>query len=183
MGKIKKNKKRNNTVKNVNTPFLSEVKVVQPTQQYETFVKQLITKLGLNDTDYVIRDSDIMTTVCYRVMVNQTIYSKSFKLMTDYFFLKITPINDGVYIYLMKVNPLKRRMGVGSNVLKVLRTLSDILNTPLYLIPVPLRGENVDYSDLTNFYKKNSFNREKTSRYWKYVPSTVEDTISYKMVG
>lgn len=178
MGRTKKRKTIKKSSNVVNKMFVDN-RFVKTTDDFNNFIQELVSDMNLQDGDYEIKEVDQITTVCFRVMINQTIISKSFTIDNDKYFLKLTTINDGVYIYLMVVNPKYRRKGIGRSLLEKLTSLSNKLNIQLYLVPVPLDRDYVDYSILSDLYKSCGFNREKTSRYWKYTPKSVE----YKLVG
>lgn len=187
MSKTKKNRKNKNKNRSVQPPvqkWLIEEKYVPTTTEYVQFKNRLITELGVNEDEYREDECGSSPTESDRMMILQNIRSSKITFLTEEFLLNFTPINDGIYLHLLMVNPQKRRSGVGKSVMRTIQQVSDELNVPVYLIPVLISGENVEYEVLKKFYKSFGYNREKTSRYWKYEPNSVEsDSLSYGMVS
>ena len=84
------------------------------------------------------------------------------------FYLKLHPVETGINIFNFLVNPLHRRKGICSQILRIMISISDKYNIPVYLIPIDT--EDVSIVILRNIYHKFGFKRERDNIYWKYSP-------------
>ena len=167
---------------------------VEVTSEFDKFISVLSQNINDEfDTDY--SENIPLITVCHGLklfILQQTdmfeFRKKSSTGMGIDYFIQLSPYKDGIQLYMIQVNPLYRGCGFGSKVLKLLRGISNLLNIPIYLIPVKLQNEVVDIEVLRKFYSKNSYKRTFDSPYWKYDPNTMVDVdttelTNYKMVS
>jgi len=139
-----------------------------------------------NDTSTVVRyiNDGVLPTVWEETNLYTMIHTDFFKIISKTFSLSVSPFKDGIYLHILEVSPLYRNMGIGSQVMKMVRHYSNEFEIPVYLLPVPTDGKNVGYEVLKNFYSKNGYQRENDSRYWKYEPNTIQDEeMTYKKVS
>lgn len=176
MGK-KKNKKRNNS------PQLSSMKPIYKrigvTDEFNNFVDELQTRFkeqGIQD--FIRKPDDFVSTICFRMRVNEHHTTDSFSVESEDFFLKLSPLKGGIHLHLLVVNQSSREKGIGGGILKTIRKVSNELGIPVYLIPIPLQGQNVNYEVLKSFYHNHGYRREKISRYWIYEPNFIPEDVS-----
>ena len=158
---------------------------IPTTEEFKKFIDQILEYYG-DDTSKTKYQKDVeLDTYCERVKIFKRFHTDSFTIITEKHFVVFTPFRDGIYLHLIKVNPLYRGMGIGNNVMKLIREISNNLEVPIYLVPVPLNGEGIGYSILQKFYSNHGYSRETDSRYWKYEPNSISDTQNqeYKMVS
>lgn len=135
-------------------------------------------------TDVRYLENGILPTIWEESDLFTMIYTDYFKIISDTFSMSVSPLKDGIYLHILEVPFLYRNMGIGSQVMKMIRHYSNEFDIPVYLLPVPTDGENVGYEVLKNFYSKNGYQRENDSRYWKYEPNTIKDEeMTYKKVS
>lgn len=185
MSRSRKNRKNKN--KKVNRPSkvwgLIEEKNISITNEYNQFKNRMITELDVREYEYTDFEEGVSETTCERMRVVQSITSPKIVFDTEKYRIIFTPIVDGVYLHILEVYERFRRDGIGKEVMRTVQRVSDELNIPVYLIPIVM-DENVEYEVLKKFYKSFGYNREKTSRYWKYEPNSVEsDSLSFGMVS
>jgi hypothetical protein len=176
MSKKRKNKKNN-------TPQLSSmkpvVKRISVTDEFTSFTNELQNRFKEQGVqDFRRQKENSVHTICCRMRVNEEHITETFSVLDDNFFVNLSPLNKGIHLHLLIVNPSSREGGIGGGVLKTIRSVSNELNIPVYLIPIPLQGEDVDYEVLKSFYHKHGYRREVTSRYWKYEPNSIPNDMS-----
>ena len=164
-------KKKKKRVKNQSTKFRKVVKRINPTDNFEMFISQIENNYLYDkkiETQY--DENKEVETCCARMRVWEVHLTDTFKVLSEEYFLNLSSIFDGIHLHLLVVNPIHRNKGIGTKVMRMLKEISNSYGIPLYLIPIPLAGENIGYDVLKNFYHSNGFKRESTSRYWKYSP-------------
>lgn len=173
-------KKKKKRVNNQSTKLRKVVKRINPTDNFVTFITQIEKNYEYDKkvhTQYFENQS--IETHSSQMKVWEVHLTDLFKVISDKYFLNLSSIFDGIHIHLIIINPIYRNIGIGTEVMSMLKEISNYYGIPLYLIPIPLAGGNIDYDVLKNFYHNNGFKRESTSRYWKYSPVTkqVEETM------
>ena len=157
-----------------NKKMKPDVQFIQSTERFEHFiseVKRLFRLRGV--TEFKYSELEKVETICYETNLWNIHLTTLFKVKTNEFTLNLSPINDGIHLHLIRVTPYIRRKGIGSMVVQTLRTISNNLEIPIYLIPLSLQGEHVNINNLNKFYHQNGYKRESNSRYWKYEPNTL----------
>lgn len=174
MGKKRKNKKKK---KNTTHQFGSMKPVfnrISTTEEFTSFVNELFYQFETQwDTVFISNKEDKISTRCPIRRVNEIYYTETFRVLNESFHLQITPLYDGVHLHILEVSTTNRKKGIGSSIMKILRLISNNLNIPIYLIPIPMNEDIVSYEVIQSFYKKHGYKREKTSRYWKYEPNSI----------
>jgi hypothetical protein len=180
MGKNRNKKRSNKTNKTVQLSSMKPVhKRIGVTDEFNNFVDELQIRFkeqGIQD--FIRKSDDLVSTICSRMRVNEHHTTDSFSVITDDFFLKLSPLKGGIHLHLLVVNPMSREKGIGGGVLKTIRKVSNELEIPVYLIPIPLQGHNVNYEVLQSLYHNHGYRREKISRYWVYEPNFIPEDVS-----
>ena len=88
--------------------------------------------------------------------------------LKNVFYLKLHPIETGINLFNFLVYPLYRRKGICSKILRIMISISDKYNIPVYLIPIETEDVSIDI--LREIYHKFGFKREIDNIYWKYSP-------------
>jgi GNAT superfamily N-acetyltransferase len=78
------------------------------------------------------------------------------------FMIELTPNTDGVEIFKIEVN--QQGKGLGTNLMNIMMDISEELNIPLYLKPVPYKNTTVE--QLRKFYHNLGFRRCCKNEYW-----------------
>lgn len=158
---------------------------IPSTKEFEEFINLISEYYGDYFSITKYQKNVEIDTYCENVKITKRFITDSFTIKTDKLFVVFTPYRNGIYLHLIKVFPLYRGMGIGNGVMKSIREVSNSLDLPVYLVPVPLNGEGVGYSTLQKFYSNHGYSRESDSRYWKYEPNSISDTQNqeYKMVS
>ena len=172
---IKKMKKMMKNTKTINTKTTEEyLKFI------EVFSKRIKTShpsIEIKNRNGILDTNDINRNLKLKVNSFSTLFQ-------DFSFgIILNPIKNGVCIHNFLVSPFFQHKGIGSQIMKLIGEISDELEIPIYLIPVPTTDYGIDDDKLRSFYHSFGYKREKTSVYWKNNSVRKLYNNEYKMVG
>jgi GNAT superfamily N-acetyltransferase len=141
------------------------------TKDYELFIHELTNELTQcygNIKLQSIKDG-IYSTI--NMSNKHSIYKADGHLirLNNVFTLSFHPVEKGINLFNFLVYPLQRNTGIGSKILRIMISISNMYNIPVYLIPIQTT-EEVSIEYLREFYHKFGFKRERYNNYWKYSP-------------
>jgi len=163
------------------------IKVIPTTSEYLMFEQLIREELNMEFKSIftTVGGNEKFGTIDGSSNLKITVKSRIIEFFNDKFRLVIHPINNGVNIHIIEVSNQYRNKGLGRKLMNIMIKISNILDIPLFLVPVKIDTVPVDV--LRNFYHSLDFKRTTTSRYWKYNPTKVIrlDVLetNYKMVG
>jgi GNAT superfamily N-acetyltransferase len=87
------------------------------------------------------------------------------------------PYQNGVCLHILQISSEDRGQGLGSEIMRIVREISNENGIPIYLIPVSIDSTPLEV--LRRFYHKFGYKRESMkSFYWKYNPNYNTDSAS-----
>ena len=157
------------------------------TENYDLFVNELMNELNQHFCNILIlkRNNTIYRTNHTNGRNYKYLANGHYLESTQNFILKLHPVESGVNLFDLKVCPLHRRKGICTQILRIMISISDKYNIPVYLIPIETEDVSIDI--LRNIYHKFGFKRERDNIYWKYSPkincqiSDIIDTTRVKL--
>lgn len=156
------------------------------TKNYDLFVNVLTNKLNqcFGNTYLEQRNNTIYSRIDFGKH-SVCLANGHYLELKNIFYLKLHPVETGINLFNSLVYPLHRRKGICSQILRIMISISDKYNIPVYLIPIETEDVSIDI--LRNIYHKFGFKLERDNIYWKYSPkinyqiSDIIDTTRVKL--
>lgn len=117
-----------------------------------------------------------VVTECPHTNFREAFFSESTIFQSPVFSLTFTSKDDGIYLHKLETPQELQGIGLGTSVMSMILEVSNGLNIPVYLVPVPFGSvfTGTEYisnlEKLKGWYSRLGFEQSSDSKYWKYTP-------------
>jgi hypothetical protein len=147
----------------------------QSSDEYVEFIESISEKLKERYSIDKLVEKDYVITSCSKrkLFINQNTVLTSF--VSDTFSVSFTPYGDGVQLYVIQIIKNYRNNKLGQSLMDLIKSVSDDIDVPVYLIPHDVLDDDIDYERLVRFYLRNNYFKLEGSPYYMYEPVFIDE--------
>lgn len=158
--------------------YLKKKSFRKSTNEYRQFVETL-EEMFSSWERYPVKTSTLdypLVTSCPHTKFREAFFSESTIFESSVFRLLFTSKDDGIYLFKLEIPQNLQGLGLGTTVMSMILDISNGLNIPVYLVPLPFGSVVTSTEYISNlerlkgWYSRLGFEQTRDSKHWKYTP-------------